>query len=754
NPRHAPLERQAEKTPESTPLTGKWDTSSRELDAKSDQLAGRLQESGVGANDIVAVMLERSFEMVIGILGILKAGCAYLPIDPAYPADRIKYMLADSGARVLLSENIEVIDPAEITGKGYEYRPTQSTQAGPGNVAYIIYTSGSTGRPKGVMVEHRSVVNILFDLFKRYPFGEGDTYLLKTSYVFDVSVTELFGWFLGGGRLAVLEKGGEKDPQAILAAVEHFDVSHINFVPSMFNVFLESLASGNTGKSARLRYIFLAGEALLPRLVKVFAQLDLPASLENIYGPTEATVYASEYSLSQWDGSDSVPIGKPMQNTKLYILDKYGHIQPTGAAGELCISGTGLSRGYLNNPELTAEKFPPAGRPSLSTPLYHTGDLARWLPDGNVEFLGRIDHQVKIRGYRIELGEIEKQLTNHEDVEETVVTARESERGDKYLCAYIVPVGRVPGYPSVSQLQEYLSKHLPGYMVPMYYVFLEEIPLSPSGKVDRKSLPEPASSSDNEEYVAPGDEVQARVAAIWEEELDEAPIGIYDNFFKRGGHSLKAIGVANKIQKTFGVTIPIQALFQHPTIARISRLIESSRVTGFREIEKQPGQDHYELTYPQQRLWYITKTEPHNPLFNMPAKVTLYEAVDAAVVGKVLEQLVARHESLRTSFKEIEKQPVQVIEPIDRVTMKLDLEIIDWSELPGTQREANRNRLVPEESVHLFNLAEAPLFRAKVVKCAAEEYDLVFNMHHIISDGWSMEILKQEFRQLYDAQKI
>ena len=409
--------------------------------------------------------------------------------------------------------------------------------------------------------------------------------------MFDVSVSELFGWFLGGGRLAILEPAGEKEPEKILDCIERIGISHINFVPSMFGVFLEVLDSRKIRQLSGLKYIFLAGEALSPYLVNKFKGLNPGIVLENIYGPTESTIYASQYPLSEWKGIGNISIGKPMQNIKLYILGKYNQLQPIGVSGELCISGAGLARGYLNRPGLTAEKFDhdlwdlqdyhdeekklPGKRIYMShmSYIYKTGDLARWLPDGNIEFLGRIDHQVKIRGFRIELEEIESQLLTYKGIKDAVVLAGGDESGDKYLCAYIVRDGSEPEQAFDGQeLQEYLFKFLPDYMVPSYFVEIEKVPLGTSGKIDRRALPGPERKA-RQVYTAPGDEIEQKLVELWEEVLFLELIGIDDNFFQLGGHSLKATVLAAKIYKTFNIRLPLQEIFKRPTIRSLSQYI-------------------------------------------------------------------------------------------------------------------------------------------------------------------------------------
>jgi amino acid adenylation domain-containing protein len=583
---------QAERIPDHISLVGSMQITYGELNLKSNQLACRLKGKGVTGAGIVPLMVERSLEMLVGILGILKAGAAYLPIEPSYPGERIKYILKDSDARLVLSqktpaeklnEEYEVMNlenPGLYTGNGS--RPHSG--AVPGDQAYVIYTSGSTGNPKGVLLEHGPVVNLLYALKQRYPLTGSDTYLFKTPYVFDVSVTELFGWFLGGGRLKILGTGDEKDPGKIIAAVEKEKVTHINFVPSMFNSLVDRLEQRDTGKLSSLKYIFLAGEALLPELVNKFRALNTGILLENLYGPTEAAVYSSYYPLSAWSGGN-VPIGKPMPNVRLYILDMENRFQPIGVSGELCITGNCLGRGYLNNPELTAERFfafsnrsNRSYRSYSSKKLYKTGDMACWRPDGNIDFLGRNDQQVKIRGYRIEPGEIENRLLKEETVKEAVVMVRCDSSGDKTLCAYVVP--RSPGNFKIPLLRTHLKEKLPAYMIPAHFVPLEEMPLTASGKIDKKSLPGVKITA-GEAYTAPRDEDEKVLLEIWCEVLfgGEAPhtfIGIDDNFFELGGHSLKATVLAAKIHQKLKVDVSLGDVFKYPTVRGLAHYVRGS----------------------------------------------------------------------------------------------------------------------------------------------------------------------------------
>jgi non-ribosomal peptide synthetase component F/acyl carrier protein len=633
------------------------------------------------------------------------------------------------------------------------------------------------------MVDHRSVVNLLFALDREYPLKRIGTCLLKTPIVFDVSVSELFGWYLGQGRLALLEKDGEKDPYMISGVIERERVTHINFVPSMFQTFVEMLTPRDISKLSSLEYIFLAGEELLSQPVIKFRQFDTGIILENLYGPTEGTVYSSKYGLSAWEGPGSIPIGKPLPNTGLYILDKNGFLQPIGVTGELYIAGTGAARGYLNNPGLTAERFclrqarcftgrflkklppwTPRKNFLLKVPgksiyshmsymshmsyIYKTGDLARWLADGNIEFLGRTDRQVKIRGFRIELGEIENRLLAHRDVKEAAVAVVETRAGDKSLAAYIVTVS--PGSGAAAKMEElraYLPGKLPGYMVPSFFIPLENLPLTASGKVDRKALPEPGAAVHSEGiYTPPRNRIEERLVDLWAEiiGIKKETIGIEADFFKLGGHSLGAVKLIARIHKEINTHIPMNILFKAPTIRDLAGYIKGAVKEVYISTAPVEKKEYYPLSSIQKRLFILDQVGDINTAYNLPhALIVEGEAgIDTQYFQQTFHLLIKRHESLRTSFALIDNEPVQIVH-----------ETVDFCISCGEAGESEIHRLI-DEFITPFDLNEAPLLRAKLVKLTGKKYLFLYDMHHIISDGTSLGIFLKDFMHLYNREEL
>jgi tyrocidine synthetase-3 len=726
-----------------------------ELNRRVNRLASMLRERGLKRGELSAVMLDRSFEMIVGILAILKAGGVYVPIDPAFPLERKKYILADSDCKMLLLQ--------EKYGEGIEFEGESVDPWGKdiyvaagvdlelvnkaSDLIYAIYTSGSTGRPKGTLVTHGSVVNILTNMEEFYPLGRADSYLLKTNYTFDVSVTELFGWIFGLGKLVISGNDEEKDPEALIEAIWRYNVTHINFVPSMLNAFLDVIAGDEDliVKLKGLKYALVAGEAFPRTLAFKARELKLSCRFENIFGPTEATIYTTGYSLSFQDDVDIVPIGRPLANIKNYVVNRDLKLQPINVAGELCIGGLGLARGYLNRPELTHERFvsdPFLGAGVLYR-MYRTGDLARWLPDGNIEFMGRIDQQVKIRGFRIELEEIESRLLSHGEIKEAVVTVGEDGSGDKYLCGYIVPCSACRAdLLGTHELKEYLSGVLPGYMIPSYFVQLAEIPLTSSGKIDRSRLPEPDRGS-QVVYAAPVGEVERKLSQIWSGVLGLGSdvIGRDSGFFDLGGHSLKAIDVIGRIHREFNVKVSLSQIFERSTVKKLSAFIEAAARDKFVPIRPVEEKSYYVLSSAQRRMYILQQLEQHSIRHNMAMRKAIEGEIDKERLEATFRELIKRHESLRTSFILVDEVPVQRVHKAEEIDFSVAYhDVVDNEELA---------KEIIDGFVRPFDLSRAPLLRVVLVRTEREKNILMVDMHHIISDGMSLNVIFRDFMSLY-----
>lgn len=565
-----------------------------EFSEEVNQLVGFLLAKGIRNGDIIGLMSERSMEMMIGIYAILKVGGVYLPIDPNYPEERIKYIIENSKTKTILCQenykstfnlNIEFLSLESNEFKSYSKEPVKSFCA-PNDLAYVIYTSGSTGNPKGVMIEHHSLVNRINWMGKAYPVNHQDVFIQKTTISFDVSVWELVWWSVAGASLLLLKPLEEKNPKRIIEDIGKYNVSVMHFVPSMLHVFLDELRDGFEYSRLRtLKFVFSSGEALEKNDVIRFNNTlfkENNTKLINLYGPTEATIDVSYFNCSPLGTFNIIPIGKPIDNIKLSIVDKNKKIVPIGVNGELCISGVGVARGYLNNEELTKEKFVTCifdnGRR-----MYRTGDLASWLPDGNIQFLGRLDNQIKIRGHRIELGEIENQLNTYSKVERSVVIDK-GEGIDKILVAYYMSKESI----DKDELRGYLSKKLADYMIPVHFIHIDQFPLTKNGKIDRKALPKPEFSR-NIKRLPPRNDVELQIAKIWAEllkiEIDE--IGIHDNFFDLGGNSIKILKLTYSINETFGCDLTVAEIFDRNRIVDLAEYILSGRKNNFVEIEKE-----------------------------------------------------------------------------------------------------------------------------------------------------------------------
>ena len=592
------FEEQVEKSPNNLAVVFKdRKVTYRELNQYSNQLARTLRERGVKREEIVGLMVDdNSVEMIIGMIAILKAGGAYLPIDPEYPKDRIKYMLEDSNIAVLLTQTNFDNQMLQFEGKvikldnksifsGESFNLEKRNQAN--DLAYVIYTSGSTGKPKGVEIEHRSIVNQLFGLQKRYLFDTSLNHILLAPITFDPSVQQIFLPLISGGKLFLVPKTTMKNVMELLEVIVSNRIDIIDTVPSLMSILLDNIDSRD---NLHFKYIILAGERFPKALYERLKETVSAEKVINIYGPTEATINTTLYECKRKETNTTIPIGKPLMNYNVLILDQGHNLCPMGVAGEICISGVGLARGYVNRPELTADKF--VSNPFIrGQKMYCSGDLGRWNVDGNIEFLGRMDDQVKIRGCRVELEEIEVALRQHPAVRDNLVIIRENDPDDKVLVAYCV-LNQIET-PPVSELRRFLGERVPGYMIPSEFIFLDKFPLTDNGKVDRRALPKPDCRRRNleEDFVAPQTPIEEELARIWAKALGLERVGVYDNFFDLGGTSLIALSLFAQIEKRFGKRLPLAALFPTPTIRKLANTLREGNKhnSGYSLVPLQPN---------------------------------------------------------------------------------------------------------------------------------------------------------------------
>lgn len=742
------FERAVKETPDSYALVhdGERMTYS-ELNERSNKLALFLLQQGLEQEEVVGILTERSFMMIVGILAVLKAGCAYMPIDPAFPAERIHYMIDDSRARKVLVQNsladrvCAVAEVVDLDSPGIYAGDGENLQLSPDSkqLAYVIYTSGTTGKPKGVMIEHSSVANIIIDLQEKYPLKKTDAYLFKTPVTFDVSVAELFGWFHGGGRLVILNQGEEKEPLSILKAIYKYGITHINFVPSMLNAFMNSLETAEYSQLCSLKYVFAAGEAISRDTVRQFYSMTDKARLENIYGPTESTIYATRYSLNNTQESGLVPIGSPMRNIGILIVNSCNQLQPVGVIGELCIGGAGLARGYINNEKLSREKF--TDHPlKTGSKLYRTGDLARWNEDGQIEYLGRIDHQVKIRGIRIELSEIETTILQHEEIQECVVNAISDSHGNKRLAAYLVLSREIS-----MDWSEYLRGRLPEYMIPHFFITLESLPINASGKIDRKALPQPKANvmKDSENYVEPANEAERVLAAVWEELLGVTCVGRTDDFFKLGGDSIAIIQMISRLRKR-GYQLEPKAVYLNKTLALLGRKITKSSLNRVQSQIEVTGE--IKLTPIQQ--WFFKENFTNAEHWNLPAFFLFSVPYPEHMIKKALLGVINHHDGLRIQFFGGTGDIQQINQPMIH---DISIHTVDCT---GMSLEA-QNAVILEES----NLAQRSmkwdtglLIAPVLFKCHDGTQKLLLAIHHLIVDGVSWRIIAEDLQLLLDAQ--
>ncbi|RAI62650.1 non-ribosomal peptide synthetase [Pseudomonas fluorescens] len=750
------LNEQALQTPQRTALM--WDGGQMdfaELHARANRLAHYLRDKGVGPDVCVAIACERSPQLLIGLLAIIKAGGAYVPLDADYPTERLAYMLSDSGVELLLTqtrllERLPATEGVSVIAMDALHLDNWPSHA-PGlhlhgdNLAYVIYTSGSTGQPKGVGNTHAALAERLQWMQQTYRLNETDVLMQKAPISFDVSVWECFWPLITGARLLIAGPGEHRDPHRIAQLVQAHGVTTLHFVPPLLSLFIEEPLSA---ECTSLRRVFSGGEAL-PAELRNRVLERLPAvQLHNRYGPTETAINVTHWHCSRADGERS-PIGRPLGNVICRVLDSDLNPVPAGVPGELCISGVGLARGYLGRPALTAERFvvDPLGEPGAR--LYRTGDRARWTADGVIEYLGRLDQQVKLRGFRVEPQEIEARLLARDGVAQVVVLVRETVAGAQLIGYYTAADNAGDEAYQTAYLKSALAAELPEYMVPAQLIRLEEMPLGPSGKLDRRALPEPQWQV--REHLEPVTELEQQIAAIWREVLGLAQVGLHDDFFALGGHSLLATQIISRARQACDVELPLRVLFEHSELGAFAeqvRLIQANGSTNKQpSIEKVDRRQAVPLSYSQQRMWFLWQMEPDSPAYNVGGMARLRGVLDVARFEAALQALILRHETLRTTFPSIDGVARQHVHTETGVRMAWK----DFTALDAEGREWQVQQLADDEAHQPFDLETGPLLRACLVKTAEQEHYFVLTLHHIVTEGWAMDIFARELSALYEA---
>nr|WP_155688020.1 pyoverdine non-ribosomal peptide synthetase PvdD [Pseudomonas aeruginosa] len=723
-----------------------------ELNARANRLAHCLIARGVGADVPVGLALERSLDMLVGLLAILKAGGAYLPLDPAAPEERLAHILDDSGVRLLLTQGhllerlprqagVEVLAIDGLVLDGYaESDPLPTLSAD--NLAYVIYTSGSTGKPKGTLLTHRNALRLFSATEAWFGFDERDVWTLFHSYAFDFSVWEIFGALLYGGRLVIVPQWVSRSPEDFYRLLCREGVTVLNQTPSAFKQLMAVACSADMAtQQPALRYVIFGGEALDLQSLRPWFQRfgDRQPQLVNMYGITETTVHVTYRPVSEADleGGLVSPIGGTIPDLSWYILDRDLNPVPRGAVGELYIGRAGLARGYLRRPGLSATRFVPNPFPGgAGERLYRTGDLARFQADGNIEYIGRIDHQVKVRGFRIELGEIEAALAGLAGVRDAVVLAHDGVGGTQ-LVGYVVADSAEDAERLRESLRESLKRHLPDYMVPAHLMLLERMPLTVNGKLDRQALPQPDASLSQQAYRAPGSELEQRIAAIWAEILGVERVGLDDNFFELGGHSLLATRVISRVRQEQQLDASLKALFERPVLEAFAQGLERT-TDAVSTIPLADRQQPLALSFAQERQWFLWQLEPESAAYHIPSALRLRGRLDVDALQRSFDSLVARHETLRTRFRLEGGRSYQQVQPAVSVSIE--------REQFGEEGLIERIQAIV---VQPFDLERGPLLRVNLLQLAEDDHVLVLVQHHIVSDGWSMQVMVEELVQLY-----
>ena len=727
-----------------------------ELEARANNVARKLRDLGVRRGALVGVCLDRGLDLLVALLGVLKAGAGYVPLDPDYPRERLAFMAEDSAMQVLITHSAldrELafgvskvlcldLEREALSAFGGEPLPKDDAGAEPESIAYVIYTSGSTGKPKGVLVPHRAVVNLLGSVAKRPGLTERDVVLAITTLSFDIAVSEIWLPLVVGAKIALVSRDVAADGALLREVCERSQVTFIDATPATYRLLLAAGWRGGSGLT-----LICTGEAMPKDLA-----LELPrlaGTVWNGYGPTETTVWSTFWQVPAQ--AERVLIGRPVDNTRIYVLDPQLRLAPLGALGELFIAGDGVTHGYLNRPELTREKFVPDPFDVPGRLMYRTGDVGRYLANGDLECLGRNDNQVKLRGFRIELGEIEDALNHHEQVVEAAVILREDRPGDARLAGYLV--AKPGAAPTGSELRAHLKRTLPDYMLPSVFVTLERMPLTPSGKIDRRALPVPGAPEPGEqsEFVAPRSETEALLAGLWSAALNVARVSIHDDFFALGGHSLLASQILARLRREHGIEFSFRKFFEAPTIARLAELIDGVPVAervSTKAIQRRPAGTEVPLSLAQERLWLLEEMHPAQRLVhNLPAAWRFKGPLDRALLQRSLDEIVARHETLRMTLAIDGNRASQRI--ADQVA--LEIAYVDLRELAKEEQQKRMHEQISALSAELFDLERGPLFRSTLFALADEEHVYYTLRHNIIWDGWSFDVFLQELCTIYGA---
>ncbi|MDB4955264.1 MAG: Glutamate-semialdehyde aminotransferase [Myxococcales bacterium] len=724
-----------------------------QLNAQSNQLAHELRILGVGLQSRVAVCLDRSLDLVVALLGTLKAGASYVPLDPNYPADRLEFMLDDSHASVLVTQaqHRQKLPAPRVPAllfpddkRRLEAHPAVNMDGGPApqSPAYVIYTSGSTGKPKGVVIPHSAICNHMTWMQAQFPLGVTDRVLQKTPYSFDASVWEFYAPLLSGAVLVLARPDGHRDASYLIETIRRQEITILQVVPSLLRMLLDEKAFDDCHS---LRRVYCGGEPLLPADVRAFHDR-LGADLINLYGPTECTI-DTVFWQSDRTNRASIPIGRSVSGTSAYVLDDDMNAVATGSAGELYLSGACLALGYLDRPQLTAEKFLPD--PLSAEPgsrMYKTGDLVRRNADGDLEFHGRADSQVKVRGYRIELGEIEAVLTTHPDITRCVVALAEGAIGPRLVAYVVCDTG--PAIDAAA-LRAYLQQRIPDYMVPSAFCFLSSLPLTPSGKIDRRSLPPPPNDELDPRpgHVPPHSEIEKQVASIWEDVLGVRPVGLNDDFFLLGGDSVQAHIIVGRIRKALSRKLSIKELFEAPVLGAFVNRLGAPGPRSLPAITRTEGTTDLPLTFAQEGHWLVQRMAPHTPVYNVTVALRFVGHLDVRVLETALDALIARHEILRTTFGFIGDDPVQRIHE----TVSVPLEHEDISAVTGEEQARILNEKLLQRDLVPFDLQQGPLIRFRLYRLSDSEHVLDMVQHHIVTDEWSIRLMAKEIRFLYAA---